>query len=247
MARCGVAPWLSSARPAQVANSHPSQCSCQPTVFSQHPKQLGTQSLWCRASLAGGIGVVGRASRTLRHGQKSAAVVVVDLEDVSLTEDLGQFYESRLDDVVDRLQAGGLGIIPTDSQASWLCVLQSIEVTSLSCGGGLIYEVKDVPADTKKPLSLLCSDLSMASAYADIRMLDRKSFQAMRRCLPGCYTFILRATPQVPRVVVKHKSRRRKWQRREVGIRVPDNRVVQYLVEQLGEPLLASSACERPS
>jgi len=64
----------------------------------------------------------------------------------------------------------------------------------------------------------------------------------MKSCLPGPYTFILRASAAVPRVVLEHKAHAKVWKRREVGIRVPNNSIVWKIVEDLDEPLLASSA-----
>ncbi|CAK0906385.1 unnamed protein product [Prorocentrum cordatum] len=57
----------------------------------------------------------------------------------------------------------------------------------------------------------------------------------------------MRASKQVPKIVLKHKSRRRLWQRREVGIRVPDCAVVQHITRELDEPLLSSSADDGPT
>ena len=47
------------------------------------------------------------------------------------------------------------------------------------------------------------------------------------------YTFILKATRLVPRIVLTKKQ--------EVGIRIPDNRICQALLAELGNPILSSS------
>ena len=113
----------------------------------------------------------------------------------------------------------GVGVIPTDTQHAF--------VTSMSSKHGTrrIYELKGVALDRRKPLSLLCSDLSMASQYCDMTAVPRRWFQAMKSCLPGPYTFILRASAAVPRVLLEHKSHAKVWKRREVGIRVPKNSI----------------------
>ena len=111
-----------------------------------------------------------------------------------------------------------MGVIPTDTQHAF--------VTSISSKHGTqrIYDLKGV-SDRRKPLSLLCVDLSMASQYCELQALPRSWFQAMKSCLPGPYTFILRASAAVPRVVLEHKSHAKVWKRREVGIRVPKNSI----------------------
>ncbi len=78
--------------------------------------------------------------------------------------------------------------------------------------------------------SLICSDLSQASAY--IRM-DNNAHRILRQCLPGPYTFILPANSQLPKRIF--------GKRRDVGIRMPQHTVCQRLLEELGEPLLATT------
>jgi len=82
----------------------------------------------------------------------------------------------------------------------------------------------------KKLLSLICKDLKDIANYAYV---SNHSYKIMRRCLPGPYTFILPATSQTPK--------RLSQKRRTVGVRVPDNRLCQVLVESLGLPLINTS------
>lgn len=85
--------------------------------------------------------------------------------------------------------------------------------------------------DPAKPASLLCADLKMISKYA---VISDRIFRALKRAIPGPYTFILPATDAVPRGMY--------GKRREVGVRVPDHPIVQSLIAALGTPLLNSSA-----
>jgi len=78
--------------------------------------------------------------------------------------------------------------------------------------------------------SLVCSDLSQAAGY--IRM-DNEAHRMLRRCLPGPYTFILPASARLPKRVF--------GKRRDVGIRMPQHAVCRMLLEELGEPLLATT------
>jgi tRNA threonylcarbamoyl adenosine modification protein (Sua5/YciO/YrdC/YwlC family) len=84
--------------------------------------------------------------------------------------------------------------------------------------------------ENKKMLSLICKDLKDIAHYAYV---SNQSYKIMRRCLPGPFTFILPATSQTPK--------RLSQKRRTVGVRIPDSRLCQILVEQLGIPLINTS------
>lgn len=84
----------------------------------------------------------------------------------------------------------------------------------------------------KQMLSIVCSSISMAAEYAQI---DNRAFALLKRYLPGPFTFILPASPRLPKVFKG---------RRTVGIRIPDDPVATALVEALGRPILSASAVE---
>ncbi|OLQ00867.1 hypothetical protein AK812_SmicGene16455 [Symbiodinium microadriaticum] len=156
----------------------------------------------------------------------TSEALYVSLEDAVIEEPLEEPHVSQLASVFQSLVGNGMGVIPTDTQHAYVTPVNS------KSGVRRIYDIKGVAADQRKPLSLLCSDLSMASKYCDVAALPRKWFQNMKACLPGPYTFILRASGEVPRIVMDHKSRSKVWKRREVGIRVPNNSIVWQLVEE---------------
>jgi tRNA threonylcarbamoyl adenosine modification protein (Sua5/YciO/YrdC/YwlC family) len=79
--------------------------------------------------------------------------------------------------------------------------------------------------------TLACRDLSDIAVYARV---DNWAYRLLKSLTPGPYTFILRATHEVPKRLQDPK-------RRSIGIRVPDNRVAQCLLESLGEPLMSST------
>jgi tRNA threonylcarbamoyl adenosine modification protein (Sua5/YciO/YrdC/YwlC family) len=85
--------------------------------------------------------------------------------------------------------------------------------------------------DDKHHLTLLCRDLSELASYARV---DNKQFRLLKLGTPGPFTFILEATKEVPRRL-SHPSRR------TIGLRVPDHAVTQALLEQLGQPLIATT------
>lgn len=79
--------------------------------------------------------------------------------------------------------------------------------------------------------TLVCADFAQLGQLVH---LDNNEFRAIKAATPGPYTFILPATPEVPRRLAHAKKR-------SVGVRIPDHPVVQAIVHELGEPLLSSS------
>ena len=85
--------------------------------------------------------------------------------------------------------------------------------------------------DDKHHFTLVCLDFAQ---LGQLVQLDNAAFRAVKAATPGPYTFILPATREVPRRLAHPKKR-------TVGVRIPDNRVVQALLRELGEPLLSST------
>jgi tRNA threonylcarbamoyl adenosine modification protein (Sua5/YciO/YrdC/YwlC family) len=77
----------------------------------------------------------------------------------------------------------------------------------------------------------MCRDLSEMSRYAQV---DNSKFRLLKNNTPGSYTFILKATKEVPKRLQHPK-------RSTIGIRVPDHRVALALLEELGEPMCSST------
>jgi tRNA threonylcarbamoyl adenosine modification protein (Sua5/YciO/YrdC/YwlC family) len=85
--------------------------------------------------------------------------------------------------------------------------------------------------DEQHHLTLMCRDLAQIGAYAN---MDNTRFRLLKKLTPGSYTFILPASPEVPRRLMHPK-------RRTIGIRVPDHPVAQALLAELHEPLLSAT------
>lgn len=83
----------------------------------------------------------------------------------------------------------------------------------------------------KHHFTLVCSDFAQLGQFVH---LDNAAFRAIKATTPGPYTFILPATKEVPRRLAHPKKK-------TVGVRIPDNRVAQALIRELGEPLLSST------
>jgi tRNA threonylcarbamoyl adenosine modification protein (Sua5/YciO/YrdC/YwlC family) len=121
------------------------------------------------------------------------------------------------------LNAGGVVAVPTDSSYAIACHLDD------KSAADRLRQIRRV--DEKHHLTMLCRDLSELSNYARV---DNKQFRLLKSITPGPYTFILDATREVPRRV-SHP------QRKTIGIRVPDHKVLQDLLEAHGAPLLATT------
>ena len=85
--------------------------------------------------------------------------------------------------------------------------------------------------DDKHHLTLLCRDLSELANYARV---DNKQYRLLKAATPGPYTFILEASKEVPRRL-SHPSRK------TIGLRVPEHKTLQSLLELHGAPLLATT------
>jgi tRNA threonylcarbamoyl adenosine modification protein (Sua5/YciO/YrdC/YwlC family) len=96
-----------------------------------------------------------------------------------------------------------------------------------------VERIISIMGDTKKKttLSFICHDLSHLSDFTT--PIDNHIFKAMKRALPGPYTFILNANNHVPKII--HGSKK------TVGIRVPDNSIIRAIVEELGHPVFSTS------
>lgn len=126
---------------------------------------------------------------------------------------------------VQIVEDGGVIAYPTDTVYGMGCDLQNKHAIDR------LYQMKGL--NRKKPLTFICADLSNIARYA---VVDNDVYRVLKHYLPGPYCFVLKATRDVPRFVqTKQKT---------VGIRVPDHPVTHALVEQLGRPLVNTTACE---
>jgi len=122
------------------------------------------------------------------------------------------------------LHKGGIAGYPTDSVYGLGCALESRK------GIAKLYRAKEL--SPKQGLALLVPDLSSASTYG---RFTRGAYRLARRIFPGPYVLIVPATPEVPRNLLDKK-------RRSVGIRIPASPIVRALLDELGRPLLTTTA-----
>lgn len=121
----------------------------------------------------------------------------------------------------DIVRGGGVIAYPTDSAYALGCHLGDKEALER------VRRIRRL--DDKHNFTLMCRDLSELGNYARV---DNSAFRLLKALIPGPYTFILRATPEVPKRLHHPK-------RKSVGLRVPNNQICLDLLAELGEPLMS--------
>jgi tRNA threonylcarbamoyl adenosine modification protein (Sua5/YciO/YrdC/YwlC family) len=125
--------------------------------------------------------------------------------------------------VVEVIKNGGIIAYPTDTYYGIGCDIMNKKAIEK------IYLLKQ--RDKIKPFSFLCSDLKNISHYAKV---SNYAYKTMKRLLPGPYTFVLEGSKLVPKIMLT--------KRKTAGIRVPDNSICLELVQELGNPIISTSA-----
>ena len=126
--------------------------------------------------------------------------------------------------VVDVLEGGGIIIYPTDTVYAMGCDVKAHKAIER------IAQLKGQNPDNPD-LSIIFRDMSQLSEYTVI--YDDNIFRLLKRNLPGPFTFIVKANNQIPRLFKNKKK--------TVGIRIPDNSIVNEIVKELGRPIITTS------
>lgn len=121
------------------------------------------------------------------------------------------------------IKQGEVIVYPTDSGYAIGCQMENKKALDQIC------TIRDIPKDHN--FTLMCRDMSELSIYARV---DNTAFRQIKNNTPGPYTFILKATKEVPKRLQNPK-------RRTIGIRVPDNAIALAILEELGEPLMSTT------
>jgi tRNA threonylcarbamoyl adenosine modification protein (Sua5/YciO/YrdC/YwlC family) len=121
------------------------------------------------------------------------------------------------------LRDDGLIAYPTDSCYALGCSLDS------TTGPERIRRIRGL--DDRHHFTLVCADFAQLGAFVH---LDNAAFRSLKAATPGPYTFIVKASKEVPRRLAQPK-------RRTVGVRIPDHPVVRALLKELGSPLVSST------
>jgi tRNA threonylcarbamoyl adenosine modification protein (Sua5/YciO/YrdC/YwlC family) len=123
----------------------------------------------------------------------------------------------------DVIRAGGIVAAPTDSAYALICRLDDKSAVER------LRRIRGV--DEKHHLTLLCRDLSEIAQYARV---DNQQYRLLKSAMPGPYTVVLEASREVPRRL-SHPSRK------TIGLRVPENRILLALLDELGEPVIGTT------
>ena len=142
---------------------------------------------------------------------------------------MSQFFQMHPDNPQPRLvrqaadivRGGGVIVYPTDSAYALGCRLGDKSALDR------IRRIRKL--DDRHNFTLVCRDLSEIAAYARV---DNSVYRLLKHHTPGPYTFILRATSELPRRLLHPR-------RRTVGLRVPDNEIARALLNDLREPLMS--------
>ncbi len=121
------------------------------------------------------------------------------------------------------IRNGGLIVYPTDSGYALGCHIGDKKALDR------IRRIRKL--DKSHNFTLMCRDLSELAMFARV---DNASFRLLKNHTPGPYTFILRASAEVP-------NRLQHPKKKTIGIRVPQHKIALALLESLGEPLMTTS------
>lgn len=131
-------------------------------------------------------------------------------------------HKRTVEAVAVSLESGGVALIPGDTS-----YLLAVRIGKKSA----IEKLDRIKERKKKFYSVMFRDFSELARYAEVT--DRQ-FAMVKRFLPGPYTFILKASREVPKIMLEN--------RKEIGIRIPDLPFIRELIAACGEPLIVSTA-----
>ncbi len=142
---------------------------------------------------------------------------------------MSQFFQIHPDNpqarlikqAADIIRSGGIVVYPTDSAYALGCHIGDKRALDT------IRRIRKL--DDKHNFTLVCRDLSELANFARV---DNAAYRLLKATTPGPYTFILKATPEVPRRLLHAK-------RKTIGLRVPENIIAQALLSELNEPMMS--------
>ncbi len=130
----------------------------------------------------------------------------------------------KIQQVTNILEKGGVIIYPTDTVYGLGCDIFNKRAVEKIC------KIRKI--DPKKAmLTFICKDIGQIAEYS--YQLDNQLFKLLKRNLPGPFTFILKSSNAVPKILKNNK--------RTIGVRIPDNKIVNKILASLGRPMLSIS------
>jgi len=129
--------------------------------------------------------------------------------------DLENLDETIIQKTANVIKSGGVVVVPTDTVYGLVCdATEEVAIRK-------IFDIKK--RDLGKPIGIFVGDISMARDYATIR-------KDQERLLESANTFVLPLIRQLP------------FQKETIGIRIPNSRLIIALIDELGFPLVQTSA-----
>ena len=132
--------------------------------------------------------------------------------------------ERKIKQAVKVLENGGVLIYPTDTVYGIGCDITQQKAVEKVC------RIRRLDPE-RAMLAMICKDMSQVSEY--VAQMDTSMFRLLKKYLPGAFTFILKADGGVPKLFKNRKK--------TVGVRIPDNKIILRIVEELGRPILTTS------
>lgn len=144
---------------------------------------------------------------------------------------MSQFFYVHPDNPQQRLMKqaaamiheGAVIVYPTDSGYALGCHIGDKKALERIC------QIRDI--EKTHNFTLVCRDLAEISEYARV---ENTAFRLIKANTPGAYTFIFKATKEVPKRLMNPKKR-------TIGIRIPNNAIAQALLAELGEPIMSTT------
>jgi len=130
----------------------------------------------------------------------------------------------KVREVADVLRKGGLIISPTDTVYCLACDMNNKRAIEK------LAKLKGIKLN-KANFSIACNSLSALSEFT--KQVDRPIYKILNKALPGPFTFILNASNRIPKLFDSNKK--------TIGIRIPDNNILQAIIRELGNPLVVTS------
>ena len=158
-------------------------------------------------------------------------VIIEDLSASVTAASVSQYFslhpshpqQRLLSRTAEIINSGGLAAFPTDTTYALGCQIGDKQALER------IRQIRRL--DKNHHLTLMCRDLSEIAIYARV---DNTSYRTLKALTPGPFTFLLRATREVPRRLVHAR-------RKTIGLRIPDHQIARGILEQLGEPMMSTT------
>lgn len=126
--------------------------------------------------------------------------------------------------VVEVLKKSGVIIYPTDTIYGLGCDILHAKAIERIC------RIRSLDIKNAN-LTIICKDIAQLSKYT--KQLDNNVFKILKKNTPGPFTFVLNSGNEIPKIF--------KNRRKTVGVRIPDNKIAQSIIEELGHPILSIS------